>query len=142
LLPADWDTALSPTTTPPPGAPEALVGTLQTDNISSSSFNLVTFSVDFNTLSSVTTSTTMPNVALFAEPCGGGTCIVQRGTTHRLDSLGDRLMYRAAYRNFGGYERIVVSHSVAGSGTSTGVRWYEIRNPAITLMEHLSAGNL
>ena len=131
LLPADWDTALSPTTPPPPGAPEALVGTLQTDNISNSSFNLVTFSVDFGTLSSATTSTTMPNVGLFAEACGGGTCIVQRGTTHRLDSLGDRLMHRAAYRNLGAYESIVVSHSVAGSGTSTGVRWYEIRNLAI-----------
>jgi hypothetical protein len=72
LLPADWDTALVPATPPPSGATEALVGTLKTDNISSSSFNLVTFSVDFDTLSSVSTSTTMPNVGLLPKPAVEG----------------------------------------------------------------------
>ena len=31
-----------------------------------------------------------------------------------LDSLGDRLMYRLAYRNFGDHESLVVNHSVDG----------------------------
>ena len=31
-----------------------------------------------------------------------------RGTTQKLDSLGDRLMYRLAYRNFGDHEALVV----------------------------------
>ena len=36
-------------------------------------------------------------------------------------------MYRLAYRNFGDHEALVVNHSVT-AGTSTGVRWYELRN--------------
>jgi len=39
--------------------------------------------------------------------------------------LGDRLMYRLAYRKFAdGHEALVTSHSV-----TTGYRWYEIRDP-------------
>ncbi len=45
-----------------------------------------------------------------------------------LDSLGDRLMYRLAYRNFGDHEALVVNHSVA-TDNGVGLRWYEIRNP-------------
>ena len=48
--------------------------------------------------------------------------------TQVVDSLGDRVMYRFAYRNFGSYESLLVTHSV-NSGSSVGVRWYEIRNP-------------
>src|SRR5213079_2251687 len=47
-------------------------------------------------------------------------------TTQKLDSLADRLMYRLAYRNFGDHESLVVDHSVT-AGSSTGVRWYELR---------------
>jgi fibronectin type 3 domain-containing protein len=67
-------------------------------------------------------------VAAFSEACNGGTCIPQSGTTRQLDSLGDRLMYRLAYRNFGTYESMVVNHSVSSSST-VGVRWYELRRP-------------
>src|SRR5207248_814649 len=70
--------------------------------------------------------------AAYSEACGGGTCIRQSGTTQRLDSLGDRLMYRLAYRNFGDHEALVASHSV-GAGSSTGVRWYELRPLGSTL---------
>jgi hypothetical protein len=62
----------------------------------------------------------------FSEACGGGTCVPQSGTSQTLDSLGDRLMYRLAYRNFGDHEAIVVNHSVV-AGSSVGVRWYELR---------------
>ena len=54
--------------------------------------------------------------------------ISQPGTTQKLDSLGDRAMYRLAYRNFNGDQRMVFNHSVdAGSGRA-GVRWYELQN--------------
>ncbi len=58
-------------------------------------------------------------------------CIPQPGTSVGLDGLGDRLMQRLEYRNFGAYEALVVNHSVnaASSGMTAGVRWYEIRNP-------------
>src|SRR5204862_7247777 len=69
----------------------------------------------------------------FSPACGGGACIPQPGTREALDSLGDRLMYRLAYRNRGGVETLVVSHSVKVSGSKRsevdGVRWYELRNP-------------
>jgi hypothetical protein len=39
-------------------------------------------------------------------------------------------MYRLAYRNFGDHQSLVVNHSVAINGnTSGGVRWYELQNP-------------
>src|SRR5438309_8538413 len=41
-------------------------------------------------------------------------------------------MYRLAYRNFGDHESMVVSHSVS-AGSSTGVRWYELRPLGSTL---------
>ena len=65
-------------------------------------------------------------------PCLGATtlnCIPQKGTSRKLDSLGDRLMYRLQYRNFGDHESLVVNHTVdAGSGRA-GIRWYELRDP-------------
>ena len=71
----------------------------------------------------------------FSTPCPSpgdpGKCIPQPGTTQHLDSLSDRLMYRLAYRNFGDHESIVANHTVS-AGTNTGVRWYEVRNPAGT----------
>ncbi|MEP6637457.1 MAG: hypothetical protein ABJB97_12085, partial [Acidobacteriota bacterium] len=44
-------------------------------------------------------------------PCngGGGTCVRQPGTTTQLDTLGDRLLYRLAYRNRGGVDSLVVT---------------------------------
>ncbi|HKC25061.1 MAG TPA: hypothetical protein VKF32_09985 [Thermoanaerobaculia bacterium] len=76
-------------------------------------------------------------VASFSPACGGGTCIPQPGTRQQLDSLGDRLMYRLAYRKLAsGTESLVVNHSVSLSAsrkaTSTGVRWYELRVDATT----------
>ena len=75
--------------------------------------------------STFTGPTTIP-VAGFSIACGGGSCIPQKGTSNKLDSLGDRLMYRLAYRNLGANgERLVVNHSVTSGGV-TGIRWYEL----------------
>ena len=68
----------------------------------------------------------------FACNGSGGTCIEQPGTTTLLDTLGSRLMYRLAFRNRGGVESMVVTHSVDPDGSSprdATLRWYEIRNP-------------
>jgi hypothetical protein len=46
-----------------------------------------------------------------------------------LDAIGDRLMYRLAYRNFGDHESLVVNHTVDAGAGRAGVRWYEIRDP-------------
>jgi hypothetical protein len=76
---------------------------------------------------SISGPTNIP-VAAFSTACGGGTCIQQAGTSQQLDSLGDRLMYRLSYRNFGTYASLLVNHSVSGGSSNTGVRWYELRD--------------
>jgi len=127
LLPADLDGA----TLPPAASNEFFL------NFGTNSLNLWKFHVDFTTTSNSTfTGPTNLAVASFSEACGGGSCVEQSGTKEKLDSLGDRLMYRLAYRNFGTHQTMVATHSVA-VGTSrknpyTGVRWYEVRNPGAT----------
>jgi hypothetical protein len=82
--------------------------------------------VDFTTPSHSTFAgpTSIAGVAPFAAPCPDiEGCIPQPATTTSLDALGDRLMYRLAYRNFGDHESIVATHTVV-AGTATGVRWY------------------
>src|SRR5713101_5801564 len=123
LLPSDVDG----TTPPPAGEPAFFVNF---DSSTLSSLNLWRFHVDFsNAANSTFTGPTSLSVAPFSEACGGGTCVPQLGTSQRLDSLGDRLMYRLAYRNFlPGHESLVTNHSIV-AGSSVGVRWYELRDP-------------
>jgi hypothetical protein len=55
-------------------------------------------------------------------------CVPQPGTTVRLDGIGDRGMFRLAYRKFGdGHEALVGNQSVSSNGIA-GIRWYEIAN--------------
>jgi hypothetical protein len=117
LLPSDLDGS----TPPPAGAPATFV------HFVSNALALYRFHVDFAAPGNSTfTGPTTIGVNPFSEACGGGACIPQSGTIQRLDSLGDRLMYRLAYRNFGDHESLVVNHSVV-AGSSVGVRWYELR---------------
>ncbi len=56
-------------------------------------------------------------------------CIPQPRIRTKLDALSDRLMYRLQYRNFGGYETMVVNHTVDANGSNhAGIRWYELRD--------------
>ncbi len=59
------------------------------------------------------------------------TSIPQKGVAQLLDSLGDRLMFSAQYRNMGDYESLWLNHTVASGGTA-GVRWYEVRDLSAT----------
>ena len=55
--------------------------------------------------------------------------VPQLGTSQKLDTLGDRLLYRLAYRRFeDGHESLVVSHCVKSTAVAA-IRWYEIRDP-------------
>ena len=120
MEPAD----LEGTTLPPANSPNLLM------SMTSTSILFWRFAVNWTTgTGTLTGPTTVAGVAAFSRACGGGACIVQPGTTTRLDSLADRLMYRLSYRNFGTHEALVINHSVT-SGTGVGVRWYELRNAA------------
>jgi hypothetical protein len=49
-----------------------------------------------------------------------------------LDVVGDRIMFRNAYRNFGDHESLVLNHTVnvgASGADQAAVRWYEVRSP-------------
>lgn len=89
-----------------------------------SSLRIWKLAPNFASPGSSTLTQASPDLAVtpFSELCGGGTCVPQSGTANQLDSLGDRPMYRLAYRNFGDHQAMVFDHSV-----STGLRWYELR---------------
>jgi len=127
FLPSDLDGTNSPAT----GEPDFFIGTLN----GSTNFHLWKFHVNFTTPSMSTfTGPKTLTTAAYSEACGGGSCIKQPTGGELLASLGDRLMFRAAYRKFtgtGAHESIVVSHSVV-AGSATGLRWYEIRGPNAT----------
>ncbi|HEV2045363.1 MAG TPA: carboxypeptidase-like regulatory domain-containing protein [Chthoniobacterales bacterium] len=61
-------------------------------------------------------------------------CVPQAGDVFQLDPIGDRLMYRLAYRNFGDHESLVLNHTVVANATTgqMGPRWYEVRDPGGT----------
>jgi hypothetical protein len=108
---------------PPSGAPNHVLALGDTAN-TLATYN---FHTDFATPANSTFTRTNLGTTAFTEPCnGGGTCIRQSNTRTQLDSLGDRLMFRNAYRNFGDHESMVVAHTVT-AGNSTGIRWYELR---------------
>ena len=102
ILPADIDGM----TLPPSGAPETFVGFP-----ASGRYEVYHFHVDFNTTSNSTFTTfATPAAAAFTQLCTGGrSCIPQPGvatgtsgtTGNWLDGIGDRFMFRAAYRNPG-----------------------------------------
>jgi hypothetical protein len=59
----------------------------------------------------------------------GPNCVPQKGGAQDLDTLGDRLMFRLPYRNFGKYASLVLNHSVVAGDGRVGMRWYEVRIP-------------
>ncbi|HEY7498734.1 MAG TPA: hypothetical protein VH740_09485, partial [Vicinamibacterales bacterium] len=123
LLPADLDGA-----TPPPAGTPNYVLNFQPDTL-----NLWRFSVNWAVPGkSAFSGPERIRVNSFDPACDGGECIQQPGQGVLLDTLADRLMFRAAYRNFGTHRSLVVNHSVKvnlGKGASTsGIRWYELRN--------------
>jgi hypothetical protein len=129
LLPADLDGA----TLPAAGEPNFYMQFVANSSGVGSTLNLYKFHLNLTSPGSSTfTGPTQLSSGTYHEACGGGTCIPQAGTSQQLDSLGDRLMYRLQYRNFGAYESLVTNHAVqvSSSTSQTGLRWYEIRNPA------------
>ena len=120
-LPADLDGSILPTA----GSPNSFVSFPATGT-----YKTWHFHADFVTPANTT-------FTLFASPAAAGftslcpttrACVPQSGTTIKLDGIGDRLMYRLAYRKFSdGHESVVGNYSVSSGGVA-GVRWFELRN--------------
>jgi hypothetical protein len=64
-------------------------------------------------------------------------CVPQPGTTAKLDTLGDRLMYRLAHFNEHGTQHFLVAHSVNNT-TAVATRWYEFRSQGLGNVKKLS----
>ena len=124
LLPSDLDSTLAP----PTGAPNFMLGLADATDLF-----FFKFHVDFaDPANSTFTGPVLIPVAPFSEICNRAkttACIPEPPPGQKVDAISDRLMYRLAYRNFGGHEALVANHTVAG-GPLAGVRWYEIRNPS------------
>jgi hypothetical protein len=138
LLPADIDSAELP---PPAGTPEVFLGSI--DNFASETrIYEYTMKPDFVHGTAVFTGTQGANpitVNSYVGLCNFGStaCVPQKDTTSKLQSLGDRLMYRLALRrtrvsNTGNgaipVNSFLVSHSIANGGTGA-MRWYEFHAP-------------
>jgi hypothetical protein len=146
LIPADLDG----TTPPPSGRDEFMVSIENPVNdgttMTSSTFNLWDFHVDWTTPanSSFTLVVPSPAVTTYTPGCylfitgapALTNCVPEpfEITGQTIDSVGDRFMPRFAYRNFGTHESFLVSHTVqtgldaVHNPLQTGVRWYELRD--------------
>jgi len=115
-------------TAPPEGSPAYFLG------LGTNSLNVFKLIPDFaNPSASILTGPIAVPVDPFSPACATTSfCVPQAGTDTLLWPLGDRPMYRLAYRNFGDHESMVVTHSIA-VGSSVGIRWYELRNPGSVL---------
>ncbi|HVB35053.1 MAG TPA: hypothetical protein VNJ52_11870 [Patescibacteria group bacterium] len=128
ILPADLEGVPHGSTSPaPPGTAEYYL-----EFSGSSTLTLFQFTPDFSQDTAVVSNPVSITVAPFQEACGGVACVPQATVNEPLDSLGDRLMYRLSYRNYGSKSAIgqslVVTQSVqdSSSGNQTGVRWYQL----------------
>jgi hypothetical protein len=132
LMPSDLDSA----NPPPPGSPNYIFTFAKPPG--SAQYHLYDYQFHTNFSTPSASSLTGPvqiDTNAFASlmpacAAGGNNCVPQPApAVTTLDSVGGYLMYRAAYRNFGNYESLLLSQAVQTSKTSpVGVRWYEIRN--------------
>ena len=117
---------LDGTTPPPRGEPNLLINLGPTDD----TLQYWRFHVDWTDHARTTlTGPQELKVAPYTRACESTDpthCVLQAGTTQKLDSLSYSPMYRFAYRNFGDHESLVVNHAVDARG-GVGVRWYELR---------------
>lgn len=130
ILPADIDGV----TAPPAGEDERYIDFSDTGHV-----NFYVFHVDFAVPANSTfTGPTALVVPTFTKICGAvgsdtRSCVPQPTGGEKLDSLGDRMMYRFAYRNYtgtGAHEQWLASHTVGpvnNPSATAAVRWYEFR---------------
>lgn len=141
LIPADFEG-----TNPPPAGRNEFLISIQNPPVdgvttTSSALNLWAFHVDFNVPANSTFTNTTLHVPSYTPGCynltnvGYTWCVPEpmagpTGGHRKIDSVGDRMMPRMAYRNFGSYESWLATQTVrTGLNTNqqTGIRWYELR---------------
>lgn len=140
LPPADWGgmlpSDLDGSTLPPAGAPNVMVevldGSWDPGNWPNDELHFHQFHVDWTTPANTTFNAAPVQVSVATFDgllCNFGPCVPQTGTSQKLDTLSDRLMFRLAYRNLGTHEALVLNHTVDAGTNQAAIRWYEIRDP-------------
>ncbi|HXY59978.1 MAG TPA: hypothetical protein VEH26_00090, partial [Chthoniobacterales bacterium] len=122
FLPGDLDGSILPAA----GTPDPFVSYPGTGV-----YKVRLFHADFVTPTNTTfTLIGSPAAAAFTEICSTTrACVPELGITkpNAVDAIGDRLMYRAAYRKFlDGHESLVSNFTVSASNVA-GIRWFELR---------------
>src|SRR5206468_1997670 len=87
------------------------------------------YHVDFtNPANSTFTLEASVGAASFTSLCSTTrNCVPQAGTTSKLDAIGDRLMFRNAYRRFAdGHESLLNNYTVSANAVA-GIRWFELQ---------------
>jgi hypothetical protein len=132
IIPTSWDGQ----TAPPAGEVAFFWQLDQRPNVGRNTLNAFQFHTDFTTLANNTfTGPVAITLPAYTDTCQNlKPCVPEPGTTNVVQGWGDRMMYRIAYRNFGAYESVVMTHSVTVTlGTSSSahaaIRWYEYRTP-------------
>lgn len=129
MLPSDWDGTITPIA----NEPDYFAYFNDWSSLTDQYINIWAFHVDWtnitnSTFSEVYSLVTAPFNSVFCN-ADLGACIPQPGTSVKLESLSDRLMYRLQYRNFETYQSMVTNHTVNVNGSGqAGIRWYELRN--------------
>ena len=156
LIPAD----VEGTTAPPAGRHEYFLSIQNPVNdgitTTSTKLNLWNFHVNWTTPTLSTFAKSQFTVTSYEPGCydvkqvANTFCVSEpssKSTNNYVDSVGDRLMPRLGYRNFGTYQSFLISHTVqVGTGTNqqTGIRWYELRgagNPTLYQSGTLTNGS-
>ncbi|MEJ7675912.1 MAG: fibronectin type III domain-containing protein [Chitinophagaceae bacterium] len=119
-----------------PAGSGGLIAYMQDDTWTSSttdidSIGMFEFKVDFanSANTSITAKASFNTIAYKSDICTTtrGQCITQPGTSVKVEALHKKIMNQPVYRNFGGYEGIVLSHVVDKGSNISGIRWYELR---------------
>ncbi len=129
MLPAD----AQGDTPPPNGAPAYLILSQSRDfDDPADQIVMYEFHIDWSdpNAAEIRGPVLLPTERVDTDICGFNDCIPQKGTQQQLDTHGrNRLMYPAAYRNYGDHESIFMSQNVDVGSARAGVRWIEIRDP-------------
>jgi hypothetical protein len=92
-------------------------------------YKIRAYHVDFtNPANSTFTLEANVSAASFTSLCSTTrNCVPQAGTSSRLDAIGDRLMFRNAYRQFSdGHESLLNNYTVSANSVA-GIRWFELQ---------------
>jgi hypothetical protein len=154
LIPGD----VEGTTAPPTGRDEFYVSIqnppLDGQSTTSNTINLWDFHVDWVNPANSSFTNSPITVPTYTPGCynvanvGSTFCIPEpalgpHGGHRVVDSLGDRMMPRLAYRNFGAYESFLISHTIrvgVNNSSQTGIRWYELRGSGLPAL--YQSGNI